>query len=89
MYTIGNNFVYDDKFIVVNNYLIRSWHKVSIIFSSDYFTGDGGLSYRPFVTVSYFLITPFSASILLDIILQTYSSIALTPSFYSSFFPAS
>lgn len=55
LYTIGNNFVYDDKFTVVNNYLIRSWHKVPIIFSSDYFTAAGELSYRPLVTLSYFI----------------------------------
>ncbi|MCF6154986.1 MAG: tetratricopeptide repeat protein [Candidatus Brocadia sp.] len=55
LYTVGNNFVYDDKFTVVNNYLIRSWYKVPMIFTSDYFTAAGELSYRPLVTLSYFV----------------------------------
>src|SRR5574337_1595349 len=54
LYTIGNNFVYDDTFTVVNNYLIRSWHKIPMIFTSDYFTAAGELSYRPSITLSYF-----------------------------------
>lgn len=53
--TIGNNFVYDDKFTVVNNYLIRSWCKVPLLFTSDYFTAAGELSYRPLITLSYFI----------------------------------
>ncbi|MEP9412695.1 MAG: tetratricopeptide repeat protein [Candidatus Brocadia sp.] len=52
---IGNNFAYDDKFTVVNNYLIRSWYKVPLLFTSDYFTAAGELSYRPLVTLSYFI----------------------------------
>lgn len=53
--TMGNNFVYDDTFTVVNNYLIRSWHKIPMLFTHDYFTAAGELSYRPVVTVSYFI----------------------------------
>lgn len=55
LYTIGNNFVYDDKFTITNNYLIRSWHKIPTIFTRSYFTDSGELSYRPVVTVSYFI----------------------------------
>ena len=55
LYTLGNDFAYDDKFTITNNYLIRSWHKIPTIFTSDYFTSSGELSYRPVVTVSYFI----------------------------------
>ncbi len=55
LYTVGNNFVYDDTFTVANNYLIRSWHRVPTIFTSDYFTAAGELSYRPLVTLTYFI----------------------------------
>ena len=54
LYTLGNNFAYDDKFTITNNYLIRSWHKIFTIFTNDYFTASGELSYRPVVTLSYF-----------------------------------
>jgi len=54
LYTLGNGFVYDDKFTITNNYLIKSWHRVSTIFTSGYFTDSGELSYRPVVTLSYF-----------------------------------
>ncbi|MBI2470488.1 MAG: tetratricopeptide repeat protein [Planctomycetes bacterium] len=55
LYTLGNNFAYDDKFTITNNYLIRSWHKIPAIFTNDYFTASGELSYRPVVTLSYFI----------------------------------
>ena len=55
IYTLGNDFAYDDKFTITNNYLIRSWHKIPTIFTSDYFTSSGELSYRPVVTLSYFI----------------------------------
>jgi len=55
LYTLGNGFAYDDKFTITNNYLIRSWHKIPTIFTNDYFTSSGELSYRPVVTVSYFI----------------------------------
>src|SRR3972149_2391979 len=55
LYTLGNDFAYDDKFTITNNYLIRSWHKLPTIFTNDYFTSSGELSYRPVVTLSYFI----------------------------------
>ncbi|HHT9123694.1 MAG TPA: hypothetical protein ACFYEF_12560, partial [Candidatus Wunengus sp. YC63] len=55
IYTLGNDFAYDDKFTITNNYLIRSWHKIPTIFTNDYFTSSGELSYRPVVTLSYFI----------------------------------
>src|SRR3990172_3843931 len=55
LYTLGNDFAYDDKFTITNNYLIRSWHKIPTIFTRDYFTSSGELSYRPIVTLSYFI----------------------------------
>ena len=55
LYTLGNDFAYDDKFTITNNYLIRSWHKIPTIFTNDYFTSSGELSYRPVVTLSYFI----------------------------------
>jgi len=53
--TLGNGFAYDDKFTITNNYLIRSWHKIPAVFTRDYFAASGELSYRPVVTLSYFL----------------------------------
>ena len=55
LYTLGNDFACDDKFTITNNYLIRSWHKLPTIFTNDYFTSSGELSYRPVVTLSYFI----------------------------------
>ncbi|MCF6147098.1 MAG: hypothetical protein E3K37_00390 [Candidatus Kuenenia sp.] len=50
-----NGFVYDDTFTITNNYLIRSWSKFTTLFTSEYFTASGELSYRPVVTFSYFI----------------------------------
>lgn len=52
---LGNNFVYDDTFTITNNYLIRAWDGIPTLFTNDYFTASGELSYRPVVTLSYFV----------------------------------
>lgn len=53
--TLSNTFVYDDSITVVTNNLIKSWHNLHFIFSPHYFILSGELSYRPVVTLSYFI----------------------------------
>lgn len=53
--SLSNNFTYDDEFTIVNNYFIKTWTTVSSLFSKEYFTLSGELSYRPVVTLSYFI----------------------------------
>lgn len=53
--SLSNNFTYDDEFTIVNNYFIKTWTTVSSLFSEEYFTLSGELSYRPVVTLSYFI----------------------------------
>jgi len=53
--TLSNTFVYDDSVTIVNNNLIKSWKNIHSIFSFNYFILSGELSYRPVVTLSYFI----------------------------------
>src|SRR3990170_691012 len=53
--TLDNTFVYDDSVTIVNNNLIKSWKNFHTIFSFNYFILSGELSYRPLVTLSYFI----------------------------------
>lgn len=53
--SLGNAFVYDDSATIVNNTLIKSWENFYTIFSFNYFILSGELSYRPIVTLSYFI----------------------------------
>ena len=66
--SLDNGFVRDDPFIVVNNDFIKSWANFPKIFTREYLTnmsdkdfvgvrliGSGEASYRPVVTISYFL----------------------------------
>lgn len=53
--SLGNAFVYDDSATIVNNTLIKSWKNFYTIFSFNYFILSGELSYRPVVTLSYFI----------------------------------
>lgn len=53
--SLGNAFVYDDSVTIVNNTLIKDWRNFSKIFSFNYFILSGELSYRPIVTLSYFI----------------------------------
>ncbi len=53
--TLGNAFVFDDRLVVENNAFIRSWDNLPDLFNRNYFIRSGELSYRPVVTLSYFL----------------------------------
>lgn len=52
---LRNGFVFDDTFTITNNYLICSWSKFTSLFTKEYFAASGELSYRPVVTLSYFI----------------------------------
>jgi len=53
--SLRNGFVYDDEYTVVRNSLIKSWHCLPHLVQRDYFTLSAEQSYRPAVTLSYFL----------------------------------
>src|SRR3989339_1300265 len=48
-------FVYDDFKIIVENCFIKEWRYFPKIFTQDYFTISGEMSYRPIVTITYFI----------------------------------
>lgn len=52
--TLKNGFVYDDKYIVVNNDFIKDIYNLPKLVSKNYFSLSGELSYRPVVTFTYF-----------------------------------
>ncbi|HHT9142816.1 MAG TPA: tetratricopeptide repeat protein [Candidatus Wujingus californicus] len=53
--SMNNGFVYDDSVTIVNNCLIKSWNNFHNVFSFNYFILSGELSYRPVVTLTYFI----------------------------------
>ncbi|TVM00656.1 MAG: hypothetical protein CV087_12735 [Candidatus Brocadia sp. WS118] len=53
--SLSNHFAYDDEFTIVNNYFIKTWTNLPSLFSRAYFKYSGELSYRPVVTLSYFI----------------------------------
>src|SRR3989339_501315 len=53
--SLSNQFVYDDGPTIVTNYFIKKWSNLPIFFHKDYFIFSGELSYRPVVTLSYFI----------------------------------
>lgn len=54
--TLKNGFVYDDGRQIVNNVLINSIGNVPLLFDKTaYFSRSGEMSYRPVVTVTYFI----------------------------------
>ena len=53
--SLDNAFVYDDVFTITNNYFIRDWGNFSALFTHDYFNSSGEVTYRPLVTLSYFI----------------------------------
>ncbi|HEY4481478.1 MAG TPA: tetratricopeptide repeat protein [Candidatus Brocadiaceae bacterium] len=53
--TLQSGFVYDDIGVIEDNYFIRSLQNVPKIFSRNYFHLANELSYRPVVTLTYFL----------------------------------
>ncbi len=52
---LPNQFVYDDSSTIVENKLIKDWGNFLTLFTHDYFKISGELSYRPIVTLSYFI----------------------------------
>lgn len=53
--TLSNFFVYDDFAVVVDNASIKQWNNLPSLFNSNYFRSFGEFSYRPVVTLTYFL----------------------------------
>ena len=53
--SLGNTFVYDDYVTITNNHFIREWRYLSAFFNQKYFVIAGELTYRPIVTLSYFI----------------------------------
>ncbi len=66
--SLRNSFVFDDAWVITDNDFIKSWKNLPEIFSKSYLTlpdqldykgmraiGSGELSYRPVVTLSYFI----------------------------------
>jgi len=52
---LPNQFVYDDSSTIVENKLIKDWGNFLTLFTYDYFKISGELTYRPIVTLSYFI----------------------------------
>lgn len=52
---LPNQFVYDDSSTIVENKLIKDWGNFNALFTHDYFKLSGELTYRPLVTLSYFI----------------------------------
>ncbi len=53
--TLKNGFVYDDRFTIVDNLFIKNWNNLPELFSKTYFSRSGEETYRPIVTLSYFV----------------------------------
>lgn len=66
--SLGNSFVWDDFLVVVDNPFIQSWQNLPLVFTRRYLTapselsslgalniGSGEVTYRPVVTLTYFL----------------------------------
>lgn len=53
--SLNNTFVYDDVFTITDNYFIRDWRNFTAFFNEDYFKYSGEATYRPVVTLSYFI----------------------------------
>lgn len=53
--SLVNTFVYDDYLTVTNNHFIREWRYLPALFSKKYSAISNELTYRPIVTLSYFI----------------------------------
>src|SRR3990167_2871458 len=53
--SLQNTFVYDDVFTITDNYFIRNWGNFPAFFTDDYFKYSGEATFRPVVTLSYFI----------------------------------
>src|SRR3989339_2279149 len=80
--SLSNQFVYDDGPTIVNNYFIKKWSNLPLLFHKDYFIFSGELIYRPVVTLSYFIdyafwkLNPFGFH-LTNTLLHTLNSVLL------------
>lgn len=52
---LQHSFVYDDESTVIYNYFIRDWSNLPKLFTAQYFARSAELTYRPVVTLSYFI----------------------------------
>lgn len=52
---LQHSFVYDDESTILYNYFIRDWGNLPNLFTAQYFVRSAELTYRPVVTLSYFL----------------------------------
>ena len=79
---LSNTFVFDDVYVISGNYFIRDWQNIFGLFTSKYFAASGELSYRPVVTLSYFVdyslwhLNPMGYH-LTNIVLHTLNSVLL------------
>ena len=53
--TTYDKFVFDDFKIIVENFFVKEWKYFPKIFTKDYFVVSGEMTYRPFVTITYFI----------------------------------
>lgn len=53
--TLKNGFVYDDEYTVVNNELIKDTNNLPLLFRNYYFAFSEEESFRPLVTLTYFI----------------------------------
>jgi len=53
--SLSNSFVWDDQAVVAENAFVRQGNNIALIFSPDYFYVSGEMTYRPLVTLSYFM----------------------------------
>lgn len=53
--TLANGFLYDDRYTIIDNNLIKDFTGLYKLFGKDYFALAGEMSYRPVVTFTYFL----------------------------------
>lgn len=80
--SLYSGFVYDDIGVIEENFFIRSLQNLPKLFSKEYFRLANELSYRPVVTLSYFLdyavwrLNPFGYH-LTNVILHTINSVLL------------
>lgn len=53
--SLNNGFVFDDELVIVNNDFIKDFKNLPKLVGTDYLRYSGELTYRPLVTLSYFL----------------------------------
>jgi tetratricopeptide (TPR) repeat protein len=53
--TLGSDFIYNDYEMVADNTFVTSWKNLDVFFDGGYFTGSREATYRPVVTLSFFV----------------------------------